>query len=258
MYKAWHWPKSWLPKGHRQFWCKLIGFSLLGHLILLFFGFFYDKRDKLQLTVFSQTRLVEVVVLPFYKKIPNVQKMVNEAPKTSSQKSKIVPKKVVTKEPAKRVSVSKEVVKQEPKKTETKKIAPQKIAPKKNDKIKPVEPVKKIEPVKPEPVKQEIKQEVISEPNEPIYIGRHDLKNLQMAQELEAVIVKSWQPPLGFGPDTECTVELMVDGAGKVTNFVIKKSSNIVVYDLSVKRIFTQIVMPIGVRNKTLTIVFRQ
>lgn len=238
---------------------------MLGHWVVLFFGFFYRGHDDIKVTVFSQKRLVEVVVVPLYKKMANTQKMLNAAPKSESQKAKIVQKKIApkltekkvepkkTKPPITKKEIAKEAfkVKTAPKKIDLK--TPEQVVKKKS----PV-PEKKIESIKQE-TKQEIKQEVSkSELNEPIYIGRHDLKNLQIAQELEAVIVKSWQPPLGFDADTECMVELTIDQAGRVANFVIKKSSNIMVYDMSVRRIFAQIVMPAAVHNKTLTIIFKQ
>lgn len=265
VYKAWRWPRNWQPKGYRQFWFRLVIFSLLGHLIFLFLGFFYHGRDNIKLTVFSQKRLVEVVVVPFYKKIVNTQKMLNAAPKSESQKTKVVQKKITPKAVEKKIEpkkaklpvIKKEIVKE---------VSKSKLAPKKNDLKLPEQVIKtkspiseqKSEPIKPETKPKVIKSELTSELNEPVYIGRHDLKNLQISQELEAVIIKNWQPPLGFDPDIECIVELTVDQLGKVTNFVIKKSSNIMVYDMSVKRIFAKIVMPKAVHNKTLTIVFKQ
>ena len=253
----WHWLPSLPLKGYRQFWSRLLFFSVLGHLALLFFGLFYRRSDNVKVTIFSQTRPTEVIFVPLYKKFPEAQKRIAQGSKLVSatglahQKKPKAAVKVVSKvaiKPAVKPSTVKIASKAVPKKTNLKikqqavkmkaEAADKKIAPTAETKIKPATEIPSL--------------------TEPIYIGRHDLQNLQMVQELEAVIVKSWQPPAGFGADVECTVELAVDEAGRVSNFLLKKSSNILVYDLSVRRIFAQIILPQSVRKKTLTIVFKQ
>lgn len=271
VYKAWHSLQNFLPKGHKQFWLKVILFSLAGHITIMFLGLVNKSRKPIELTVFSKSRPVEVVFVPLYKKMAGVQKRIDTAKKAKNGKTQFVknsvtkpvvkpnvPKKLEPKKlDIKNVEQVKKVV--EPKKVETKKVeAKPKVVPKKTDlKLQEQQVVVKV----PEPVVEKIVEPaVIAEPglDEPIYIGRHDLQNLQMALELEAVIVKSWQPPLGLSNEIECTVELVVDHKGKVVNFTIKKTSGVMVYDMSVKRIFSQIVMPATIWNKTLTIVFKQ
>ena len=212
--------------------------------------------------------------MPIYKKILDVQKKKSALSSKGPTKLKAgnanLPGKILKPETKKNEPVKKIPVKKiiEPKKNVIKpKVVPKDTNLKSPEKLVKTKPdtapkiVKKNEPkilpaTKLEPKMAE--QPLISELPEPIYIGRQDLNNLQIARDLEHVIVQAWQPPLGFGANVECTVELKIDALGKVVNFVIKKSSNIAVYDMSVRRIFAQLIMPDSIRNKTLTVVFKQ
>lgn len=256
----WHWRPNWQLKKHELFWLKLVGISFAGHLLLLALGFYTHRKDHVNLTVFAKPRAIEVVFMPLYKKAPRVQSKVQQASvaatgarvKTSTQKTAPVIKQVPDKKvaapksknkpvPAKKMPVKKVPAKTASKKTELKlKEQAVKLKPELSP-IAPLAPAASIEPVA----------------SEPIYIGRADLKDLQMFTELQAVLLKNWQPPTGFGTEVECVVELVVGPEGEIMQLEIKKSSNILAYDLSVRRNFHDMVLPKIAANKTFTIVFK-
>jgi len=264
----WHWLPNLQLKKHRFFWFRLALFSFLGHVILLLIALFSHKRASVNLVVFAKPRAIEVIFMPLYKKIPMAQNRINQAKFTSSSSeasSKKTGKTVLNKKipvkslpskqmPSKKVNKSKVPAKKELEKKEPKeKVSAKKITPKKND-LKLKEQVIKIAPVV-QPVMAPEVSELVE--TAPIYIGRQDLKDLQMFGELQAILLQNWQPPVGFGADVECVVELVVGLDGEIGSLVIKKSSNILAYDLSVKRNFNGMILPASAANKTFTIVFK-
>lgn len=270
-YKMLHWLPNLQLKKHNQFWLKLILFSCLGHLIVLI-SLFWHKQTKFNLTVFAKPRVVEVVFVPLYKKVPLTNQLVSSKqiiPAKSKVTKQVLPKpaaSVKTKSVKKIAPVvntktntkSESVKKKSVKKDQPKKVEPKKKSPKKVD-LKLKEQVVKIK----SEIKAVVAQALVTTadqaivPSEPIYIGRQDLKDLQLMTELEAILVQNWQPPVGFGTDVECQVEVTVADDGHIANLVIKKSSNILAYDLSVKRNFNGMVLPKAVFNKTFIINFK-
>lgn len=253
----WHWLPNLQLKKHNYFWLKLASFSFLGHLILLLMALYSHQKAKVSLTVFSKPRGIEVVFVPLYKKVPLAQSKINQA-KMAQANPKASLKKASKSLPVKNLPVKALPAKPVP----AKKVQEQKVLPKKAI-VKLKEQVVKIKPE----IKTEIKAQVEPEtqvtskqellPNEPIYIGRQDLKDLQMFGELEAVLMQNWQPPAGFGADVECVVELVSGAQGEILSLVIKKSSQILAYDMSVRRNFNEMILPKSASNKTFTIVFR-
>lgn len=247
----WHWPLNWQLKGHKQFWFKLALVSFLGHLVVLSM-LFWNKKKQVKLTVFAQPRSINVVLMPLYKKTPHLQKKLAQAKSVPAKKiEQPVSKK--TNSVVSKVQKPKEVAKKKVvKKT---KVQKQKKPVKKNTKPKEQLP-KKIEPVLlPESVVVPIAAPVL--PVEPIYIGWQDLKDLQLMGELEQVLIANWQPPVGFNSDLECVVELVVGADGQVQSLEIKKSSQVLAYDMSVRRNFANLVLPKIASNKTLIISFK-
>ncbi len=269
VYKVWHWLPSLQPKRHNYFWFRLVFFSALGHLILLLVVLGSQKRSNVKLTVFSKPRGIEVVFVPLYKKVPLVQSKINQAKLAPTSVRTDIKKKqpvIAKKEEKKTVkSVKPDVAK---KVASTKKVAPKQVKKDVSKKtvLKIKEPVSKIKPlvkpeIKPAPVVDLVKKvennTQIAVPSEPIYIGRQDLKDLQMFGELELVLLQNWQPPVGFGSDVECVVELVSGPSGEIISLEIKKSSNILAYDMSVRRNFNGMTLPKSAVNKTFTIVFK-
>ena len=250
----WHWPRSLLPKDYKQFWYRLILLSFIGHLIALFFFFFHTGKENLKLTVFSRSKPVEVVFMPLYKKVPGAAKRLAAAKAGDKQNGsiKVIKKKTIKKtskpkvvskpKAAKKPEVKKKVVAKKVKKTAKKpdlKLKQQKV------KIKP----KKV-------VQEEAAVAIKTE--SPVFVGRQDLKSLQMAKEIEQVVAKYWHPPVGFAVDTECVVQIEVDSVGTVQDFELKKKSGVLAYDMSVRQAVPKIVFPEMFWSKTLTIAFKQ
>jgi hypothetical protein len=216
--------------------------------------------------VFSRSKSINVVFVPLYKTIPGVQKQLAKVKsRGSAAKINVVRKKKITKS-----NIAKQVVKAQVEKIVKKiKPKPKPVVKKTNLKLKQ-QAVK----MKPKPVVKEKPQQVVAKKTtavkavskpveavtvpEPIFVGRKDLKNLQMAKDIETVVAKYWHPPIGFAKDTECTVQVTVNSQGRSSGFSIVKSSKVLAYDMSVRQSVPQIIYPQSVRNKTLTIVFKQ
>jgi hypothetical protein len=256
MYKMWHWLPNLQLKKYNYFLFRLLVFSFLGHVFVLLVALCSRSHTNINLTVFAKPRGIEVVFMPLYK--TSQTKFIEASPKSNDTKNNT--KKISSKNDQK-LAKPKTVVK-----AAVKKVEPKKIVPKKTD-LKIKEPVFKIKPeAKPE-VKKPIKTmppvdlEKINVspvlPDKPIYIGRQELKELQMFGELESVLTQNWQPPVGFGTEVECVVELISGANGEITSLVIKKSSGILAYDMSVRRNFNGMILPKSAINKTFTIVFR-
>lgn len=271
VYKVWHWLPNLQPKKHNYFWLQLALFSLLGHLILLLIALGSHKRTNMNLTVFSSPRGIEVVFVPLYKKVPMVQDKINQAKLAQASVETSVTTGAKKKQPVLAKSEQKKTVKKLPVKTNLTKKPEKKVQAKKNIPKKTVlkikDPVSKVKPelkpeIKPVPIESleksvEKNSEQIVLPNEPIYVGRQDLKELQMFGELEQVLIQNWQPPVGFGADVECIVELVSGLSGEIISLEIKKSSKILAYDMSVRRNFNGMILPKSAANKTFTIVFK-
>ena len=256
VYKVWHLLPSLQLKGYRQFWFRLIICSLFGHLMLLLPAFFWHKTENVKFTVFARNRPVEVVFMPLYKRAPAAAKKINLAQSNPARKAIIKTKpddsrkSLVKKiDPKKNTPKNKPVVKKTDLKLKSKPSKPI-IMPKEEPKKTAVIEKKQV-------IKSEQDKQISTDLNEPIYIGRSDLKDLQIMQELQAVIAQNWLPPVGFGEDITCVIELRVDAIGRF-DCEIKKSSGVLVYDLSVRRALTQIELPNSVYQKTLTLIFKQ
>ena len=269
VYKVWHLLPSLQLKGYRQFWFRLIICSLFGHLMLLLPAFFWHKNENVKFTVFARNRPVEVVFMPLYKRAPAAAKKINLAQSNPARKAIIKTKpddsrkSLVKKiDPKKNTPKNKPVVKKTDLKLKSKPVkfseTVKPLVPSSKPIIMPKEEPKKTSVIENKQViKPEQDKQISTDLNEPIYIGRSDLKDLQIMQELQAVIAQNWLPPVGFGEDITCVIELRVDAIGKF-DCEIKKSSGVLVYDLSVRRALTQIEIPKSVYQKTLTLIFKQ
>jgi len=271
----WRWLPSLRLKKHKQFWLQLAAISLFGHCVGLSIILFRRKRKNLHLTVFSQPREVSVVLLPLYKHLSKQE--VVKAKVVESKKPLKINK--LTKPKAKPVATAKKqkvIAEQKPKVSSPapklkfqeqpeKSKAPAKMQP--NQVVaagpvsaKKVDPASKNEPkvlaLKPE--QQELKKVVADvEKEAENLVGRKDLLDLQIIREVEAAVAQKWRPPVGFGSDLACIVELEIDGQGLAKGFVIKKSAGVLLYDLSVRQALPQIIFPTSVRNQVLTVVFK-
>lgn len=274
----WHWRPNLQLRSHNQFWLRLVAFSLIGHLLILGILLFRRHGETLKLTVFSKPRSIEVVLMPLYKHIAKQLPSAGAARSVPASKSKVVlkPKPNNAIKPiAKKAATPIKVAKSKPAKPKKEPLLKLKEQPVKMKAVKPeaktakkqaakveskskakVEPVPAAPIVMSQPVAEVEVGEVV-DVAEPILVGRKDLQTLELAQEIETLIAKTWRPPVGFGSEMSCTVELSIDQAGKATKFTITKSAGVLMYDLSVRQVIPQIVFPDQVRNQTLTIVFK-
>lgn len=240
---------------------------------------FHRQGAALKLTVFSKPRSIEVVLMPLYKHIAKQLPSTGAAQSAPARKLKVVrkPKPINAIKPIiKKVPAPAKIAKSKPVKPKKEPLLKLKEQPVKMKTVKPeVKPVKKQaakkietkakpkvepEPIVPvvmsQPVTEVVVADVVDAP-EPIVVGRKDLQTLELAQEIETLVAKAWRPPVGFGSEMSCTVELSIDQFGKAIGFNITKSAGVLMYDLSVRQVIPQIVFPEQARNQTLTIVFK-
>lgn len=267
----------WLQNNNKynlkSFFIKIFLISVIVHLIILGALFFGFKDKALNLDIFLNRNLIKnspvpIVFLPFTKTVPgslkqlkNLNKSKTKAVKSKNKKDKPIIKKAVIKKPIIVEKVNK------------KKIADaSKLKNKKVDKVKEVKPIEKIKPpepkaevekpkepekIKEEPIVNEIEsmQEVIDlNQSVAIYLGTEDMQGLTLANNIQGEIIKNWKPPVGLPKNIKCTFNIKVDNNGKVTDFKIEKSSNVLSYDISLRNAILKAVMPNEIKGKEFTL----
>jgi len=274
------WSSLWTRLGKRaRFWLKLLAFSSVLHVALLFFMFFiYSGQNSIFEININRSILksgAPIVFLPSLKVSPS-----KRAAKTISKKPVAVKKTVVKKSPVKKTTIAKKkpvakktapkkhvkkpaVKKQPAKKTVSQKKKPlptkktvKKNLPKKSLPKKSASPVKKPEKTltqkKPEPVKK------LQETPQPIYIGQKELEVLSVQYEIEREVAKHWRPPAGLSKDLTCTIHVLVDWNGKSKQAKVKKTSGVLIYDISARMAVAKLNLPKSVRGKEINITFNQ
>lgn len=126
------------------------------------------------------------------------------------------------------------------------------------------EPVKKVEPVKPE-LKQEQIKEVKAEPVKPfvqdtpqvIKVTQQELNQLELEQLVQESISTVWAPPAGMDKELVCKASLTIDWNGTITETVLTEPSNVLVYDIAVEQTVAQLKLPRQLWGKTITLVFK-
>lgn len=202
------------------------------------------------------------------KKIEAVKKVVAPEPKKVVEKS-VDKKKVVEKPVEKAVTKKAEVPVKKEIATEKKiEPAPAGIAQK-------VEPVAQVASVKDQPVEQKVPelvqavqsdQEIIESDDlddsvEDIdlssvsFVGRYDLEKYEIEEKIKTEITKHWKFPFGVNKTTSCELGITVGVDGKALLVMIKKSSGVLVYDMSAKAAAYQSRFPKEVYGKEFTIV---
>ena len=129
----WHLLQSF-HQNYKSFWARLLLVSFAVHLLLIVIMFFYKSGDNIKLTLFAKKHDVEVVFLPIYKTVPNVQKKVAQSKKRVPVKKTVAKKKdiIIPKSKSKPKLIKKAV---------QKKVVKKKVTPKKKKEVK--EQVKK-------------------------------------------------------------------------------------------------------------------
>ena len=287
------WSSLWTRLGRRAtFWSKLVAFSSVLHVGLLFFMFFvYSWQDSIFEIQINRSILksgAPIIFLPPSLKSPVVRKkttarqtvvkkrVTKKIPKRVSQKKppttiakkkpapkKPVPKKSVTKKAvAKKTPVKKPLAKKQPIKKQPvkKKPVPKKISEKKIEKKRvPAKPLKK--EATPVPVAKPVQvpvTETAPEGPQPIYIGQKELEKLSVQYEIEREVAKHWRPPAGLSKDLTCTIRVLVDWNGKARQVMIKQTSGVLAYDIPARGAIARLQLPKSLRGKEIDITFSQ
>ena len=87
---------------------------------------------------------------------------------------------------------------------------------------------------------------------------QYDQETLLRYAALQQEFVRCWRPPEGMGQECACEVTVAVGGDGKAQSVVIKRSSEILMYDAAARLAVYAMEFPRWVQNKTLTITFKQ
>ena len=195
------------------------------------------------------------------KKIEAVKKTVAPEPKKIAEKS--VDKKKVVEKTVEKVAKKESIAeKKEQAAAET---------------DKKIEPVAQVAPVQPEPVKQEAPELVQTvQPDQEIiesddlddvaddtdidlhnvsFVGRYDLEKYEIEEKIKTEITKHWKFPFGVSKTTSCELSVTVGTDGNALLVTVKKSSGVLVYDMSAKAAAYQSRFPKEVYGKEFTIV---
>ena len=257
----------WFAKGPHKlkaFRFKVFFIVFCFHLILLIYGLFFGNRQILKIEVKKRNLSnVPVILLPFSKKVTGALKSVKAVGKNViNEKSKSIKSKVIVSNiqdknlinsGLKKVQIGDKKIKDKIIKNEEQKkpiIKPKEIKKNilKKEVIKPKEKisediVKKLEQNEINEItnkeklasKEKVKEEVNSV-QEPIYVGRKDMEQLEFEDLIEYEIAKHWQPPMGLSKSLKCVLSAYIDFEGKIRNIKILESSKSLAFDMSAKR----------------------
>jgi len=100
-------------------------------------------------------------------------------------------------------------------------------------------------------------QRIIPE-NAQISHDYREVKAMRRTALLQKELANSWKPPVGVPPSVMCEIECSVDINGRVKEITMKKSSEIMMYDLSARHAVFVMKMPQWTYGKTISIVFKQ
>ncbi|MFC1842024.1 TonB C-terminal domain-containing protein, partial [Candidatus Dependentiae bacterium] len=81
---------------------------------------------------------------------------------------------------------------------------------------------------------------------------------LRLQYEIENEIAKHWRPPAGLSKDLYCTINVLVDWNGNVKQSMVKRSSGVLIFDISARMAVAKLSLPKNVRGKEINITFNQ
>jgi len=182
------------------------------------------------------------------------------------QKPKVCPKPKIKPIPKKKIAL--------PKKKKQPKIKPKQKVISQNKKQATVSKPKKQSVPKPKsnttkkPIKKEAVQKNVSvdkkdsikshNKNENVlYVGREDLKDLKIQQELCQQLRKIWNPPAGVSKECICKVRFVVSNVGSVKDIKIEESSNVIMYDVAVRAALSKAQFSPQTHNKEFIVAFK-
>jgi len=91
-----------------------------------------------------------------------------------------------------------------------------------------------------------------------VYVGRVELHEMHMQEQIAQEIAQRWKPPRGLSKDLVCQIKATIDWDGKVKKAVIEKPSGVLVYDATARASVMAMSFPKGVWGKELVLHFKQ
>ena len=79
-----------------------------------------------------------------------------------------------------------------------------------------------------------------------------------MQQAIQKEIVAYWRPPAGVDKKCVCVFNILVDWDGRVKRITPRRSSRVLMYDVSARSAMLAMTLPKWARGKEFTITFKQ
>lgn len=95
-------------------------------------------------------------------------------------------------------------------------------------------------------------------PDGAICLNQEGQEGEKIINEIILEVAKHWRPPEGLKKDLSCTIGLVVDWNGKVTQVRVVKPSGVLAYDISARVAASKLNMPNSLYGKDLNIGFTQ
>jgi outer membrane biosynthesis protein TonB len=145
-------------------------------------------------------------------------------------------------------------------KKKNKKPVKKRVFKKKQNKIVKNKLVKKTPKKVPKPEKLETEKpdEVVEEVLDFNLMGEKDPKMILCQRCIQSEVDRVWKPPIGVEKGTECVVHFVINRDGCVKNCKIIKSSNVLIYDLSIVQVTKKFAFDKCLWGKSFDINFRQ
>lgn len=273
------WQHKNIHKRH-LLWAKLFGICLFSHLIFLFWVFCVYRESDYTVSISLNKKLdysAPILFVPRGVQTQTAPTAVKPTPaKATAAAAKPATIKPITKSPApkKAPTVMAQTVKPElpkptpapvVKKEDVKPIETKKETPKKEEPIPT--PVKKeaapiVPPKEAAPVAKalDIQQTIVPIIPENAHVSDNyrEVEALRRHAQLQNEIINCWKPPFGVPPTCGCDISFSVSPTGTVHDVIIKKSSGVVMYDISARQALHAMTMPKWTHGKQLIINFKQ
>ncbi len=116
-------------------------------------------------------------------------------------------------------------------------------------------------------IKEEIKsvveetiEDVVGDPNatqDVIYVGRDDLRAMQVQHVVADALQKNWRPPSGIAKETYCQISFDIDKEGKACNIVMQQHSKVLIFDVAARTALLQAHFNPAAEGQKFTVAFK-
>ncbi len=103
-------------------------------------------------------------------------------------------------------------------------------------------------------------QNLLGDPNaiqDVIYVGRDDLRSMQVQHVVSDALQKNWRPPSGIAKDTYCQISFDIDKEGKACNIVMQQHSKVLIFDVAARTALLQAHFNPAAEGQKFTVAFK-